>query len=138
MGQGWRTRVKAVDTNILARYIVRDDARQAAIAEAILVQGVYLPATVLLETGWLLGSRYGMGRADVASTLEDLLQLPGIVCEDTEWIAWAIARFAQGADFADMIHLVAARSAEAFVTFDRIIVKAAGSQPPLPVEIPDR
>jgi len=130
--------VKAVDTNILARYIVRDDARQSAIAEAILAEGVYLPVTVLLETAWLLGSRYGMERADVAATLADLLQLPGIVCEDTEWIAWAIARFAEGADFADMIHLVAARSAAAFVTFDRPIVKAAGSRPPLPIEIPDR
>jgi len=129
--------VKAADTNILARYIVRDDAQQGAIAETIVAAGVYLPSTVLLETAWLLGSRYRMERADVAATLEDLLRLPGIVSEDADWIAWAIKRFAEGADFADMIHLVAARTADAFVTFDRPMAKAAGAQPPLPIEIPD-
>jgi predicted nucleic-acid-binding protein len=51
--------MRAIDTNILVRALVRDDAVQSAKAEALL-QGdeqLYVPVTVILELEWVLRSR---------------------------------------------------------------------------------
>lgn len=54
--------MKSVDTNVLVRFILGDDPEQSAQAEAIVKEGVFVPITVLLELGWVLGSRYGLDR----------------------------------------------------------------------------
>ena len=42
--------MRAVDTNVLARYYLRDDAVQARVADRILSAGdVFVPKTVMLE-----------------------------------------------------------------------------------------
>jgi predicted nucleic-acid-binding protein len=51
-------------------------------------------------------------------------------------VRWAIERFAAGADFADMIHIVAARGAVAFVSFESRLSKLAGTASPMPIERP--
>ncbi len=129
--------VKAIDTNILARFVTRDDPVQAAQADAVLAGGCYIAATVLLETSWLLASYYRIGRDDLAATLTDILRLPGIWVDDRPWVEWAIGRFAAGADLADMLHLVAAhRRAESFVSFERRLATLAGPDTPIAIERP--
>ena len=44
----------ALDTNVLARWILRDDAEQAEIAESVLSGPCWVGATVFLELGWVL------------------------------------------------------------------------------------
>lgn len=136
MGEERRTRlfVKAVDTNVLARYIVRDDPLQAERAEQVLRDGAFLPITVLLETAWLLAVRYGLGRRNAALAIATVLDLPSVEVADEALTRWAIGRVEGGADIADMFHLVAARSRDAFVTFDTGIEKEAGSDAPVMVE----
>ena len=47
--------MRAVDTNILARYYLRDDAAQGRIATDLLSAGdVFVPKTVILELEWVL------------------------------------------------------------------------------------
>jgi predicted nucleic-acid-binding protein len=52
--------VRSVDTNVLARYLLGDDPVQNPIAERTIADGAYVSLTVLLETHWLLTSRYGL------------------------------------------------------------------------------
>lgn len=127
--------MKAVDTNILARFILRDDARQTKQAETILGKPVWLSATVLLELGWVLSRRLKMDRAIVADALATLLELDAIHTGDRATLLWAIERFRAGADWADMIHLVTTKeNAASFVTFDKELNRTAGPTSPLPIE----
>jgi predicted nucleic-acid-binding protein len=129
--------LNAVDTNVLARYIVQDDGAQSENATAILAEPCFVSDTVLLETAWLLSSRYGVRRADLAATLLDVLRLPALVVSDDGMIAWAIERFAEGADLADMLHVASARHADRFVTFNARLARQAGAQAPILIETLD-
>ncbi|MBX9881725.1 MAG: type II toxin-antitoxin system VapC family toxin [Sphingomonas sp.] len=126
--------MKSVDTNVLARFVVGDDPAQSARAAQLLQASCFIADTVLLETAWLLGSRYAMDRASVAATLRDLIDLPSVSVGDADGLCWAIERFAAGADFADMLHLHGSRSADAFVTFDQKVARVAAAASPLPIE----
>ena len=47
--------MRAVDTNILARFYLRDDTAQGRIAADVLTAGdVFIPKTVVLELEWVL------------------------------------------------------------------------------------
>ena len=47
--------MRAVDTNILARFYLRDDATQGRIAASVLAAGdLFVPKTVILELEWVL------------------------------------------------------------------------------------
>jgi predicted nucleic-acid-binding protein len=111
--------LKSVDTNILVRFILGDDPVQSARAEMIVQEGVFVPITVMLELGWVLGSRYSFDRKQLAETLAALLDVPGITLADEPAIRHALRAHAAGADFADALHLAASQGTEAFVTFDK-------------------
>lgn len=130
-----RRLVKAIDANIAVRVLMRDNARQVATADRAVRAGVFIPLTVILETGWLLRSRYGLPRPDIAEALFSLIDLPEVMVTDAVSVKWAIERFATTGDFADLIHLVASAGMDGFQTFDRNIARDAGSSPPVPVEV---
>lgn len=92
-----------------------------------------LTASVLMESEWVLRSHYRWSRPRIAKALADLMDLPGAVTVPDQ-AAWALERFTKGADLADMIHIVGAIGASAFVTFDDYVGKGAGDGSPLPVE----
>ncbi|EIC22598.1 type II toxin-antitoxin system VapC family toxin [Thiorhodovibrio frisius] len=101
----------AFDTNMLVRLVVDDDPQQADLAERLLREHrVWISRTVLLETEWVLRSRYRI-------TAE---------LEDTESVAKALSWYGQGADFADALHLAVCGDIELH-TFDRDFCKAARS-----------
>ncbi len=72
----------ALDTNVVVRFLVRDDEKQAQIVYARLKKAeaaherLLIPIVVLLETIWVLESAYGMSRSDILESLEDLRQMP--------------------------------------------------------------
>ena len=113
---------------------MRDDPRQTEIADSVLANEAFVPLTVVLETGWLLRSRYGLQRTQVAAALRSLLDMPKVAVECSQEIEWALSRLVEGGDFADLIHLVACRNAAAFLTFDAGVARAAGAGGPCPVE----
>ncbi|MET3712144.1 putative nucleic-acid-binding protein [Sphingomonas trueperi] len=128
------TIVRAVDTNVLARFLIGDDPAQAAAAGEVLRSPVYVSNSVLLELGWLLQSRYRQPAHAVTRALRDLMDLPSVQVEDSGALAWALDRVAQGADLTDMFHLLAVGPATSFVTFARGIERAAGPNPPVTIE----
>ncbi|MBI2922942.1 MAG: type II toxin-antitoxin system VapC family toxin [Planctomycetes bacterium] len=123
----------ALDTNILVRYLVRDDARQAAASTKLIESGCtpeepgFVSQVVLAELSWVLDSVYGYGRADIQRALLGILSTRSFTVEDPE-IAWrALNEYQDGkADFADYLIGLAGKTAgaEATVTFDR---SASGS-----------
>jgi predicted nucleic-acid-binding protein len=65
--------VRAIDTNVVVRLLVRDDEEQGRCAEALFRQsgGVWIALVVLVETVWVLRSAYKrlLHAKDVESTL---------------------------------------------------------------------
>jgi len=116
----------AVDTNVLVRFLVRDDPAQAARAAALIrANEIWVCKTVLLETEWVLRSLYGFSPEHLAEALRSLAGLPTIFLEDELVIAKALDWFREGLDFADALHLASARDAKRFATFDRKLARQA-------------
>ena len=125
----------AVDTNIVLRLVLNDDPRQVdAIGGLMKRHRLFISLTVLIETGWVLESRYRMPRLDVATALDGVAALEGIAISRPVLALWAIDRYRAGGDWADMIHLVSAAKTEGFATLDRDVARRAGSNSPIPIE----
>lgn len=116
----------SVDTNILVRYLTRDDEAEAGRAKALFARDtIFVTTTVLLELEWVLRSRYGFPRDRIAYMFALIAQTEGITLEEPERVATALRAFARGLDFADAIHVAGSGNAIAFATFDRALLKAA-------------
>lgn len=117
--------MQALDTNILARYYVREDgsaqtrAQQEA-ARRILEGGarLFVAKTVLLKIEWVLRGVYAQARTDVCRVFEHLLSLSQVEIEDRPAVERAIGNLRQGLDFADALHHASSRGCDAFLTFD--------------------
>ena len=116
----------AVDTNVLVRFLVRDDAGQAArAAELIRSSEIWISKTVLLETEWVLRSLYDFTPQRLAGALRALAGLGTVFMEDAGAVAKALNWFEQGLDFADALQLASAANAKQFATFDRKLARQA-------------
>ena len=116
--------MRALDTNVLARWVLRDDEAQALAADAILREPCLVSITVMLELGWVLDRSLRLPRATVASMLGQILQLTTVTAENLAGLTWALERYRAGADWADAVHLADTTGlATAFVTFDRGLVR---------------
>ena len=114
----------AVDTNVLVRFLTRDDPRQAARAAALLrSEQIWLAKSVLLETEWVLRALYGFAPDRVLEALQSLAGLPNVHLEDPPVVAGALEWSRQGLDFADALHLASRGPAQTFATFDESLVR---------------
>jgi predicted nucleic-acid-binding protein len=131
--------VKAVDTNVLARFFIDDDeddqaARQRPAAIAAMSERIYVPITVLLEFEWVMRGFYGLRPNDTARVMRALAGIEHVSLEDRDAVLAAIDALAQGLDFADALHLARSARCSAFVTFDKrlaIRAQSLGSAPPV-------
>ena len=127
--------MNAVDTNILARLILQDDEAQAQAAEAVMQEPVWISLTVLLELGWVLDKKLRLDRSAISAALQSILMIDTVHTPDRDGIVWAIERYLAGADWADMIHIVAARGvADRLVTLDRSMERRVGNDAPVRIE----
>ena len=111
--------MRAVDTNVLARYYLQDDPVQAQRAARILAAGgVFVPKTVMLELEWVLRSVAEQPAAKVADCLTHLIALPGVTIEDHDEVEEALRHCRRGVDFADALHLAASQACSELLTFD--------------------
>lgn len=118
----------AIDTNVLVRLLVHDDEVQYQAASRLVGQAeaagepLLIGLGVLLETEWVLRSRYRLDKATIAATFTGLLETDGVVLEHEPTAEEALYIWNQhpSADFADCLHN--ARAAQLgrarFVTFD--------------------
>ena len=110
----------AVDTNVIVRYLTRDDAEQFAKVDALIRdEDVYVCTTVLLETEWVLRRAYRFSLDQIIFALIAFAGLPRVTLEDPALAAKALDWMRNGMDFADALHLGKAESCEAFVSFDQ-------------------
>ena len=118
----------ALDTNILIRYLVKDDAKQSRIAAKYVNQftdkqeSLFIPISVALETEWVLRSRYQFQKDSITEVFVSLLQTGEIIFQDEATIERAINLFReQNVDFADCLHLATAYGFGQLplITFDR-------------------
>ena len=122
--------MRAVDTNVVVRYLTGDDTGQAARARAVIDAGdVFVSTTVLLESEWVLRSVYGFARTEVATALRAFAGLPGLSVESPAVFSEALEYAERGMDFADALHLGAAARCEALLTFDLRFIEQAGGMP---------
>jgi predicted nucleic-acid-binding protein len=129
--------VRAIDTNVVVRFLTADDPHQAEAARGVIAAGdVFVSLTVCLETAWVLRGGYGFDADQVAGGLAGVAGLPGITVEDPMRLATAIEWMRGGMDFADALHLAKAEGCSAFLTFDRKLAKAAEGRSAVPVETP--
>ena len=115
----------ALDTNVLARYYVREDGaaqtRAQQDAARRIVEGgarLFVAKTVLLELEWVLRGVYGQVRRDVRRVFEHLLDLTQVEIEDRAAVERAVANLGRGLDFADALHHASSRGCDALLTFD--------------------
>ena len=124
-----------VDTNVLIRYLIRDDqpqyekARRLIDREVAKGEPVLVSLLVLLEAEWVLRSRYELAKADIVTAFSALLDTADLVFEDEPSVENAVYSWRDSAaDFADC--LIEARNrrlgCRATATFDGRALKLAG------------
>ena len=124
-----------IDTNVLVRFLLRDDEAQFQKANKLIQwevtagRGVLVSQLVLLETEWVLRSRYGFSKIQLLEVIASLLDTRDIQLEDEQSVEEAIYQWKEAnADFADC--LIAARhrrlGCSATATFDARAGKLMG------------
>ena len=127
----------ALDTSVLARYILNDTPSEREIADQLIAgSSCAVSWSVLVELCWVLEFSVRLPRSKVVIALRIIADTDQITNPNDDLLIWAIDRYARGADFADMVHLASALSgADEFVCFDRKLARQAGSQTPIAVRI---
>ncbi|HYJ31444.1 MAG TPA: type II toxin-antitoxin system VapC family toxin [Allosphingosinicella sp.] len=129
--------MRAIDTNVLVRFLTGDSPAEAARARRLVEAGdIFVATSVLLETEWVLRSGYGFAAERIVEALRAFAGLPGIALEDPGLADRALGWTAQGLDFADALHLGRAQDCTAFLTFDRKLAKAAAGLSPVKIAAP--
>jgi predicted nucleic-acid-binding protein len=116
--------MKALDTNVLVRLLLADDAVQLAAVKKLLSQAQQFssPITVMQELVWVLEA-HDYTVEEVLHGLNMLLSLSNFKPEHASELNQALIWYAQGMDFADALHLALRGSASQLLTFDKGFIK---------------
>lgn len=123
-----------LDTNVLVRYIMQDDAVQSPLANRLVeslsaAEPGFVPLIVIVEFAWVLSSAYALSRAQLVEAFEGLLRTKELIVDRAE-IVWKALRSFQSAnaDFADCMIAESARACGCgrIMTFDRGAAKNGG------------
>ena len=124
-----------LDTNVLVRFLVRDHEAQFERARRLIKrevgaqQKVLISLLVLLETEWVLRSRYGLRKNQIMDAISGLLGATELALEDEATIEEALYHWKDSAaDFADCLIGAHHRrlGCRATATFDARAVKLPG------------
>jgi predicted nucleic-acid-binding protein len=115
--------MRAVDTNLLVRLVVRDNADQVRAAEAFVSPGAWVSHLVLAEMIWVLDAVYDLSRPQIATAVEMLLHHKHLTLQDADVVDLALDQYRGRpvAGFSDCLVLEIARKAGHLPvgTFDR-------------------
>ena len=124
--------MRALDTNVLVRLIVRDDPDQVARAEAFVESGAWVSLIVLAEAVWVLQSAYELDRERVATVVSMLLDHDRLTLQDEDVVRRAHETFGRerSAGFSDCLIVETARKAgrRPVGTFDRRLARVEGTE----------
>ncbi len=121
-----------IDTNVIVRFLIRDDEAQFEKANRLIKREIgakedlFVSLLVLLETEWVLRSRYGLQKAEIIQAISSLLDATELQLEDEAAVEETLAIWKDStADFADC--LIGAHNrrvgCRATATFDTKAVK---------------
>jgi predicted nucleic-acid-binding protein len=124
--------MRAVDTNILVRLLVRDDPDQVKTAESFIAPGAWVSHLVLAEALWVLDAVYQRTAEQIALAIDRLLNHKELTIQDAEVVAEALTHFQKrpALGFSDCLVLEIARKAGHLPlgTFDRSVSKLDGTK----------
>lgn len=124
-----------IDANVLVRLLVRDDEAQFERARKLIKraagrsESVFISQLVLLETEWVLRSRYGVAKAAMIAALSALLEAHELLFEDEPSVEEALFVWKDStAEFADCLINAHHRAlgCRATATFDSKALKFSG------------
>jgi len=99
-----------IDTNVLVRFLVRDDeaqfekARKLIRREVAAGRRVFVNQLVLMETEWVLRSRYAVPKNQIVEAISGLLNATDVQFEDEPAVEEALFIWKDSvADFADCL-----------------------------------
>jgi predicted nucleic-acid-binding protein len=127
----------ALDTNILVRYLVQDDAQQLSAAKKLIRAAIragetlFIPITVTLELEWVLRSNFKFDKEQVTTALSNLLASVELSFESEPAAEIALALYKKGtADFSDCMHIALVHIAgeTPLWTFDKAASKVDGAK----------
>jgi predicted nucleic-acid-binding protein len=119
-----------LDTNVLVRYMVRDDRRQAERASAYIREATdggercLINEIVLCELVWVLESAYGRGRKEIAGALGMMLVTKQFEITQKDIVRQAVRDYEKGkGDLADYLigRTNRAHGCDRTGTFDRAL-----------------
>ena len=123
--------MRALDTNLLVRLLVRDDANQVNAAEVFVEKGAWVSHLVLAETLWVLDAVYSRSPTQIANAIDLLLNHRNLTLQDADVVALALDHFRSrpSLGFSDCLVLEIARKAGHLPlgTFDRNLAKLGGT-----------
>ena len=120
--------MKALDTNVLVRFLVRDDEQQSKAVYRKFKQTeadkevLFIPALVVLETVWVLESVYEVTRQEILNSLDQLTLMPILEFEAQSAIRSFVASARENkADLSDLLiaHYARVAGCECVITFDK-------------------
>jgi len=94
--------VLGIDTNVLVRLLIEDDAEQTRRAQRLVLRAaergetVVVSLLVLIETEWVLRSRYELEREAVHRSLRSLLETRELEFEDEAAVEEALFNYLEG------------------------------------------
>jgi predicted nucleic-acid-binding protein len=120
--------VISVDTNVVVRWIVQDDAEQCAAASRLFERAVsdgarlHVSVVVVVETAWVLARFYGFTKQQIFNAIADLAAAQELQIEHSAAIAQALVDYRDGpGDFSDYLIRACAQAEGTLpvATFDR-------------------
>ena len=124
----------ALDTNVLVRYLVADDAAQTEAARGLMAELTaerpgFVCREVTVELVWVLERTYRFSRERITEALEELIASEELEIEATDDVARAAFHYRRGgAGFSDLMIAAAANrsGAHPLYTFDRRATQLEG------------
>jgi len=124
--------MRAVDTNVLVRLIVRDDNNQLRAAEDFVAKGAWVSHLVLAETVWVLDAVYERKAEQLAAAIQMLLNHKQLILQDVDVVAASLELFRSrpAVAFSDCLVLEIARKAGHLPlgTFDKALARHPGAE----------
>ncbi|MDG1752582.1 MAG: type II toxin-antitoxin system VapC family toxin [Thalassotalea sp.] len=142
----------AIDTNVLLRYLLQDDEKQANKATKLILgaESVLITDVVLTETIWTLkGKRYDLSKEQIIDVIHALFAEPNLTFEDGQSVWGALKDFTNAkpiksggktkqADFSDALNVNKSKrhgqsnksEISTVYTFDKAALEIDGTKQP--------
>ena len=103
--------MRAVDTNLVVRLLVRDDLQQVELAEKFISGGAWVSHLVLVETIWVLDAVYARTAEHIVAAVDMLLNHETLTLQDADVVTSALEQFRKRSvlGFSDCLVLETAR-----------------------------